>query len=477
LQQEKEIKNKISFYQSKLVDSEKTEHQDTQIASWNDQVFALKRSQDSLLLFLEENYPSYYQVKYNEQIISIENLQKSLPENTAVIEYAFTKLENLAIVVTASNCEMINLAELADLSEQVVLYKEMMNRKNGSSIQKFRNYTKFSHQLYKQLFLPLKGILEEKEINNLYIIPDKDIQTIPFEALIASPAEESEFINYNTLSYLIYDYTISYQYSATLAFNKRNKPKKTTKKFIGFAPSFEGLDSLAVQQLATRGNNLSLEWTASEVKNVVENINGGSVLLNEKAAESIFKKQAKDYQVLHLATHAFTDENNPMNSKILLSKGTDSLEDGTLHAFEIYGMDFNAEMVTLSACSTGSGKLSEGEGTMSLARTFSYAGVPSVVMSHWEVDDKVTATLMAYFYQNLANGMSKDQSLRQAKLKLIKDSNIEISDPYFWAAFVLVGNPAPIAFKSEQLWYWIMAGVILLVLLLIYLRKRIMVQG
>ena len=123
----------------------------------------------------------------------------------------------------------------------------------------------------------------------------------------------------------------------------------------------------------------------------------------------------------------------------MLSLGGDAEEDGVLQMSEIMRLKLNADMVVLSACRTGLGKLLNGEGVLSLTRAFFYAGASSVAVSLWNVNDLATAELMKAFYLNLVRGLPKDEALRQAKLTLINGRHRPWQHPYFWAPFVLVG--------------------------------------
>ena len=129
-------------------------------------------------------------------------------------------------------------------------------------------------------------------------------------------------------------------------------------------------------------------------------------------------------------------------------------------------------MAVLSACNTGYGKLIKGEGIMSLARAFSYAGCPSVVMSHWQVDDKSTSELMELFYKELSEGKAKDEALRLAKLEYLKHSNITTSHPFYWSSFVVIGSTNPITETRNNSWSIIVIIVMLLLGISIYLLKK-----
>jgi len=191
-----------------------------------------------------------------------------------------------------------------------------------------------------------------------------------------------------------------------------------------------------------------------------------TVYLRKEATEEKSKRFSPNHDLLHFATHAELNENDPLSSAVLLTK--DGKEDGRLEVREIFGMDLKANLVVLSGCETGLGKLSTGDELVGLTRAFIYAGTPSVVASLWKVDDSSTAALMASFYRNLKT-MTKVEALRQAQLQLIRgqassdllarrgvggigklgdtpapqrasQDSVSTSHPYFWAPFILVGD-------------------------------------
>jgi CHAT domain-containing protein len=161
--------------------------------------------------------------------------------------------------------------------------------------------------------------------------------------------------------------------------------------------------------------------------------------LGTQANESLIKNNTiKNYNLLHFATHGVVDEKNPELSRIFLQSSTDA-EDGNLYSGEIYNLQLNADLVTLSACQTGLGKISKGEGVIGLSRALVYAGAKNIIVSFWSVADESTAQLMTDFYKILLDDGKKDysNSLRQAKLKLIESD--KYAAPYYWAPFILIG--------------------------------------
>ena len=147
--------------------------------------------------------------------------------------------------------------------------------------------------------------------------------------------------------------------------------------------------------------------------------------------------------------------------------------DGFLHAYEIYNLPLQARLAVLSACETGVGELVKGEGVMSLARAFHYAGCPSVVTSLWKVDDEATAQLMQYFYENLANGKTKSTALREAKLSYLKNAPESKKHPLYWAGFVLIGDDSEIILQESRNGKWLGAlGSIVLLSLIVWVARR-----
>lgn len=138
-----------------------------------------------------------------------------------------------------------------------------------------------------------------------------------------------------------------------------------------------------------------------------------------------------------------------MLSSLAFTENRDSLEDNFLQAHEIAHLHLNADLVVLSACETGYGKFEQGEGVISLARSFMYAGTPSLVVSLWQVNDQSTSVIMNSFYQNIANGMQKDVALRQAKLEYLKIAKDIAGHPAFWSAFIQLGDTSSVKISQK----------------------------
>ena len=166
----------------------------------------------------------------------------------------------------------------------------------------------------------------------------------------------------------------------------------------------------------------------------------GSVTLDgDKASEAALKAQPlREFKVIHIAAHGVSSDAEPDRAALVLAAGSNS-EDGLWQAREIRRSRLNADVVVLSACETGTGRLAGQEGIMNLARAFLAAGAKSVVASLWAVEDRATATLMEKFYGHLAAGLQVREALRQAQLDFIKDYG-DKAQPYYWAGFEVIGD-------------------------------------
>jgi CHAT domain-containing protein len=178
---------------------------------------------------------------------------------------------------------------------------------------------------------------------------------------------------------------------------------------------------------------LDLQFAESEAKEVASLYPDSRMMIRREASETNFKKAAGLFQRFHFATHGKFQAEAPLESRLFLARDGDN--DGMLTAGELYTMNMDADLVTLSACETGLGKVANGDDVVGLTRGFLYAGSRSVVASLWSVDDQATAELMKTFYENLG-GMSKDRALAEAQIKIRK----MFPPPFFWAAFQLTGR-------------------------------------
>jgi CHAT domain-containing protein len=318
------------------------------------------------------------------------------------------------------------------------------------------------------------------DIKQLIIVPDNDLGHIPFETLL-STLPNQQTINYKNLDYLLHDYTIRYSYSASLLLeNKRSKNRANNGKILGFAPSYNPNDPIASHRSPANQKLRQvlepLPAAAQEIEILQELFPNSDFLVGKEANEAFFKAKAANYSILHLAMHGMVNPHSPLLSCLAFSEDYDTTENNFLEAHEISNLQLYNDLVVLSACKTGYGEFEQGEGIMSLARSFMYAGTPSLVVSLWEVNDLSTAAIMQLFYQNLAAGMTKDEALRQVKLAFIQKVDGDIAHPIFWSPFIVLGDNQPVHLKpttAPWLWGAVGGGAVLAGLLFLLVRKRI----
>jgi len=258
-------------------------------------------------------------------------------------------------------------------------------------------------------------------------------------------------MDYRALDYLLKDYALNYAYSATLWVNNSRKTQRNyTFEYGGFAPEYT---SNAISSVNTSGGLFDLPAARDEVVSI-SNLVGGKAFLESDATKEKFLEDASQFRILHLAMHGLVEEEEPdhLETRHVLSlSGASQLvfapvgngpDNYLLTMPEIYNLRLNADLVVLSACNTGYGKVVKGEGVMSLSRPFIYAGSPSLVLSLWQVPDNGTKRLMYSFFEELLKGKNKDEALRQAKLTYLEDNPKSASHPIYWAGFITTGNNA-----------------------------------
>ncbi|GGX18456.1 hypothetical protein GCM10007384_19750 [Aquimarina muelleri] len=461
---EKELRINRSFYQSKITEELSNKEVDTsKIRDFENELFVTNRRQDSLTEILEKNYPKYYQLKYRNDIVSVTDIQQKLDDKTTLVSFFTGDSVTYAFIVSKKGISVQGLPT-PKLTEQIQEFRKSIIAKD---VQKHK---KQAYALYAKLIAPIQDKLLGEE---LIMIPDGPLWHLNFEVLVSQKDDSN---NPALLSYLLKDYAISYTNSATLLFTpfKESVQSKTLQECLAF--SFSDSTNIAqantMRLAALRDTGDDLPGTRKEIR-AISNIIDGEYYYGSQAIESNFKKNAGKYNILHLALHGDVDNERPENSKLYFTKSKDTLEDNLLYGHELFALDIPAELTVLSACNTGSGKIAKGEGIMSLGTAFQYAGTKSLLLTSWEVSDQTTPEVMKYFYTNLKAGMNKAKALQQAKLQYLTTANINRTDPFYWGAFYLVGDSAPIPFQNNTLLYWAVAVLTLVLLggLLWYRRK------
>jgi CHAT domain-containing protein len=200
----------------------------------------------------------------------------------------------------------------------------------------------------------------------------------------------------------------------------------------------------------------------------------GTSFLNEKSTEQIFKNSAKEHKIIHIGTHAESNNLSPELSRLVFAKSTDStgLEDDYLYTYEIYNINLASNLAILTACETGKPTYQAGEGMISLAHAFNYAGSESILTSLWKVDEQSSAEIIDLFYKNIKKGLTKDKALQQAKLDYLKNAQGRTLSPQYWAGLVLIGDTTPIEMNTSSNFIFWMLGATFIILMIAIARKK-----
>lgn len=472
---ESRYNSNLAYYRERLFDeSHSTSPDSSKISEFQQQIFVNEQRRTDLRAYLESNFSEYYELKYKRQQLSVQDIQHRLKRNETLVEYVISN-EN-------SSSDSGNIFVFAISKEKFQFRKEPFtsNTKNNieilhrtlsttqflnSGLEQFRLYCDASYSLFNTLLKPSLEIINDKRLT---IIPDGLLSYIPFEALLTKDVQKNH-IHYHDLPYLILDYPVNYAYSSELYLRDNTKPTFRRSSTIAFAPDYKNAHYAdeSISQL------VPIPGIFEEVKYLSQIIRAKSYKGNE-ATEGHFRKYAGEHDILHLAMHTLINDSVPLFSRLAFFPGNSDniLDDGWLNTSDIYNLNLKARMAVLSACNTGSGILRGGEGVMSLARGFLYAGCPSVVMTLWEVEDRSGTEIMKEFYRNLKAGKSKEIALRNAKLKHIQNADPLMSHPHFWLGYITIGQTEPL-FSGNEIYFF--GTLILIVILLIadHFRKKL----
>lgn len=413
---------------------------------------------DRLIERFKEEFPRYYQARHQPLSPSLKAARQRLQnKDELMIEYFVGEQNIYALGLTKQEVAIVNLGPTDTLRKASLGYLKNLNEPDRvieNAQQAYSELGRSGFYLFQRLVKPVLDQLENPT-KGLYVIPDEFLNYLPFESLLTN-ATEGASIDINNLPYLIKTYQVRYGYAATLPMSAHNH---LGSRILAMAPF----------------GNTALKHTSTEVLSIKNHLTDGQ-FYESSGSEQDFKGLADDFGILHLATHGTLAQDNPQLSYLSFQGPPLENEDQRLHVFELENMQLNAQLAVLSACETGMGRLVSGEGVMSLARAFSYAGVPSVVMSLWQVDDLSAGELMNHFYEQLSQSRDKATALRTAKLNYLQQADPLHAHPYFWSQFVLIGDPAPLQtggfqIQSKQV-VLISIAMVVLLLILFYLVLR-----
>ena len=341
----------------------------------------------------------------NAKTVSVEELQRLLPENSLLLEYYTARNRFYVCLVSRKQFKILALGDVNGVREKLRLLQ--------LQLAKFRLGADYIQPLEKRLLQATQAHLEE--LYTLLIAPIRD--QLKAEHLIIVPHAFLHYLPFHALSdgerYLIDDFSVSYAPSSSIFAVCQEKPQ----------PEGDG----ATLVLAVP--DARAPFIEEEARFVAASMGNARLFMGAEATEEQLRAHGPQSRFIHIATHGYFRQDNPMFSSIRLGNSLLSL-------FDLYQLQFNAELVTLSGCGTGMNVVIGGDELIGLVRGLLYAGAQTLMVSLWEVHDQSTAEFMRDFYDGYKSSANKANALRNAVLKLKQKRR----HPYYWAAFALVGK-------------------------------------
>lgn len=423
---------------------------------------------DSFVSSLQKDYPDYYKMRYGTLEEPIKKLQQKIPENTTVVRYLFIEDKLYAFIVSHSQKNIVLLDNAAVKANIEKLAEENFSVEEKSP-QLF--------ELYKSLWQPLE---EHIKTTKIVVVPDRELFNLSFEMLTPKPIKDFKEFTTNSL---LAKYDISYNFSLLLYKDKR-KVIDYPENYVGFAPGFNnemkqeyqiGLqDSVNLDKMYL--TLLPQPFSEDLIKHYAKTFDG-DYFMNENASKSLFVNNAREHKIIHIGTHAESNNISPELSRLVFAKNPgnkESYNENSLYVYEIYNIDLSSNLAILTACETGKPTYQAGEGAISLAHAFNYAGSESILTSLWNIDEVSSSQIVGYFYEFLADGLPKDEALKKAKLQYLSTVEGRGAAPQYWAGLVLVGDTAPIHLQTgvNPIWWWIIGITLIGILFFFFLRRK-----
>jgi CHAT domain-containing protein len=375
---------------------------------------------DRLFQVIKNQDPLYFQNFINSRVPTIQDVNKTIiADHRALLEIFSGDSSAYIFLITADKSifQKLDKKVLDSLSGMYINYISNASILNSQ----YADYTRVSRAIYQMIF-------SNARLPKGRIVISPDGQCFPFEALITNVTGSPD--------YFIYDYSVSYTYSAKYLMSRYDQSKNiSVPEFLGIAPVFYPA-SFHLTELKGSNNSLSI------IKSYFGN---GSNLVYKDASKSGFMKRFSKFRIIQLYTHAIDSGKN--GEPVIF------FSDSSLYLSDLISEDKPVtHLIVLSACETGLGKLYKGEGVFSFSRGFASLGIPSSISNLWSVDEQSTYRITELFYSNLANHMPIDIALQRAKIEFIQSSSKKYQLPFFWAAPILIGNDDEILFSQGFSW-------------------------
>ena len=372
-----------------------------------------------------------------EMSISLNEIAAALDPSDLLIEFVVGAKRSFVFTLRRDRAISVHqLPSRAVLEQQVEAVRQLVTRRPSANAGR-DSVRRVGTRAYATLLAP--ALARTPEVKRLILVADGVLFYTPFEAL-TDPASGS-FVGE------IFDVVRAPSASVISAIRSRARAAPTDGRFVGFGdPRVSGApraDAELVRALERDGFSFApLPASRREVEDAAAAFSPGDTRLytgDSFTTQSVLAELQRRNQIVHFATHAILDERVPDRSGILVSAtaGTPVI----VRARDLNGLKIPVDLVVLSACQTGLGRIVAGEGVLGLAWAFTRAGVASLMVTLWSVSDAASAQAMAAFYRALASGQSKSAALRTVRRAMARGANPALRHPYFWAGYTLIGSP------------------------------------
>ncbi|GAB5551016.1 MAG: CHAT domain-containing protein [Saprospiraceae bacterium] len=454
VQKEVRLREDIAFYEKEIFLLQQGPENLELEKTWTDLLLDLKNESEQLQERIQNQYPAYFDLKnQQENSFSFAQVQRKIGKNQAFLEYFIGSEKIYILKISKTQAELFQLEKAAN-------FEVWIWRLQQSLLEIDDKFIEPAQELYTQLLEPLGNLPE-----SIIIVPDGILAYLPFEALLSKRISKDQ--SYQQYPFVIREKQISYNFSGAL-WEKMGQKKYPKRGLLAVAPSFANID----QSVASRSRNLGpLIFNRSEVEQIGQLFKRKTLFYDSSATLANFQAVVQNHHLLHLATHAKVDDRSSDYSYLAFYGVGDTSLQSKLFVRDLFSLQLPLDLVTLSACETGIGVLQKGEGVISLARGFAYAGAKSMVTSLWTANDLSTAEIMTAFYKNLKNGQEKDEALRAAKLNFLDQKTL--AHPHYWATFIPFGDMESISRSPRQKWFtWSLLPLLALAFFFFYFNKK-----
>jgi CHAT domain-containing protein len=433
------LKKNIQFLERELQKNDTSSEHNKDLQA---EIFAKKIEMDKIRQTIRTGNPLYYQSFLDTAFITLKDVQKNiLNDHQALIELFTGDSSVYTLIITIKKIQLhkIDRSVFDSLSNSFLHYLSDPANINAN----YEEFVKKSQQLYDLIF-------QHVSLPEGRIIISPDARNLPFEAMITGKKDQKPV-------YLIEKYAVSYTYSARYLTNQFiHRSTTNAADFMGMAP-VAYIPTLDLPELPGSSESLL------RLKN---QFSQGKILIGNKASRNKFLENYYKYNIIQLYTHA-TDSGYNGDPVIYFRDSALLLSDLA------YENKTNTNLIVLSACQTGIGKLYQGEGVFSFNRGFAALGVPSTITNLWQVDNESIYQLTELFYQWLGKGLPMDIALQKAKQEFMEAATKEKKLPYYWAATVLTGQSNAIITQKATTWKWLAGIIMLSIICIIVISHRI----